>query len=141
DGAYSNYIIDNVAVGGRLGFLNMVQKSDDNTFRYNWTNFNFEPEVTLNAPVSNGFRNTFIRVGGILGAQKIEFKSPGTTNTDKYTTTGFQLGGGYNTFFTDQSAIQLYGGYRSYVEKEKETDNKTKVRGPFISIGVIHSFK
>jgi hypothetical protein len=136
----SYYIIDHVAIGGGLVFNRMVQKSSDNTFTYTWNNFIFEPEVTANVPVENGWRNVFFRAGGQFGSERFQIKTGSNTNTDKYGLSGFHLGLGHNTIIADQTALSLYLNYRSTTVKEKGTDDKTQQRGPGVSAGLVHFF-
>jgi hypothetical protein len=66
----SYYAIDPVAIGGGLRFGHSVQKSNNNSLRYTTNFFEFDPEVTINAPVNNGRRNLFIKGGGYFGSNK-----------------------------------------------------------------------
>jgi hypothetical protein len=137
---YSFYVIDYLAIGGGLVINDMVQKSDDNAFKYTWNNFTFEPQVTANVPVENGLRNVFFRGGYQLGAEKFQTKSGSVTNTDKYSVSGFDLGFGHNSFFANHTAFSLYGGYRSTTIKEKDGNDKTKQRGLAFTAGLVHFF-
>jgi hypothetical protein len=137
----SFYVKDNVALGGGLDFGHMVQKSDDNTFHYTWNYFNFDPEVIINAPVNNGWRNVFVKGGGYFGSNKTTISSITTNSTGKNNITGYNFGAGYFGFFSEQTAVQTCVYYRSTTTRYKDTDDKAINRGIAVSVGLVHSFR
>jgi hypothetical protein len=136
----SYYIIDHLALGGAFGLSHRLNKSDDNSSSLNTNGISFDPEVIINLPADNGWRNLFAKGGGYFGANKNESKSPTGTNTFKTGTTGYNIGVGYYAFLAEETALQTCVYFRSITIKDKDSEDKTKQHGLAISIGLAHSF-
>jgi len=136
----SYYIVNNLALGGRLIYTGSVQKSDDNAIRYNNNEFDFVPEVIFNMPADNGWRNLFVKGGGYFGSTKSEIKSNNNTTTNKESFTGYNFGLGYYAFFADETALKICTYHRSITYKDKESDDKTRYQGFAAEVGISHWF-
>lgn len=140
NGGFSYYFIDYLAVGGQLGFRNMLEKSEDNDFKYTWSSFSFAPNITANVPVDNCWRNVFLKAGVNFGSDTYKVDAFGNTSTDKYSQMGFNAGVGFNHFIEKHTAFSATVGYRSNTTKEKDTDDESKTSGIFVSGGLRFSF-
>lgn len=136
----SFYVIDNLALGGGLNYNNSVQKSDDNTIKYNSNQLEFDPEAIFNFPGSGAWRNLFVKGGGYFGSNTTKVNANNTTTTNKESFNGYNFGLGYYAFFADQSALKICTYYRTITYKDKETDDKTKYKGFAAEVGIVHSF-
>ena len=136
----SYYIINHIAIGGRLRFSHSVEKADDNSFRITGNAFEFDPEIIINAPVKNGWRNLFVKGGGYFGSSKSEVKITGNTDINKLGISGYNVGIGYYAFLAGESALKTCIYYRSLTNKQEDTNDKFRYRGFAVDVGIVHSF-
>jgi hypothetical protein len=123
------FVINNLAVGGALGFSSSTYKEDDD-YKYVSTEITIEPMARYYLP-----QNIFFQARGILGSSTDKEDDAGTIDKDKYGVTGFSLGVGYAYFLGENVAVEPLVGYESKGYKHKDTDVKYVYGGMFLSIG------
>jgi hypothetical protein len=137
---YNYYIFNYVALGAAIRYSSHVEDPKSTAYKYTSSSWEIMPQVTLNAPVMNGWNNTFLQFGAGFGQQKNEVDDAGNKTTDKTKLSSYCGWLGYNDFFTDHLSLTPMVGYRWTTQKDTETDNKYKRKGIDIEIGLKYQF-
>ena len=134
---YMYYIVNNLSFGAGIDFGSSLYKNSAGNSRQSSTSFSFMPMVQFNIPsTSQGLNNLYLKGGYGFGMDRSEFKSGNNTNTNKYSTTDFCMGLGYNFFFSKGLSFTPMLSYDMSSSKNKDTGIKEKYNGPEISIGI-----
>jgi hypothetical protein len=135
DFCYGNYILPYFAVGAgfRFGGTELKDKeSDDKTTTGKWM---FSPMVVLNAPVDNGWNNSFLQFKVGFGAETNTSSGGTNSSTEKNNIFGYSGMFGYNDLVARKVAITAKIGYEWNSFKNTDTDTKQKSNGPAFEMG------
>jgi hypothetical protein len=131
DPQFGIFIIDNLAVGGALGFSTYTYNEEGDDYKYVSNEITIEPMVRYYLAQGIFFQGRFI-----LGTSTDKTTEDGTTDKDPYTVSGFSLAAGYAYFLGDHVAIEPQLGYQSLGYKHKDTDVKFNDAGIYVRVGL-----
>ena len=124
------FVIDNLAVGGALGFSTDTYKEDDSDYKSVDNEITIQPVVRYYLSQGIFFQGNFI-----VGSAKSKVTEDGTTDETKYNVSGWSLSAGYAFFLNDHVAIEPRLGYSGKGYKNKENDVKSVDNGLYIRVG------
>jgi outer membrane protein len=124
------FVINNLAVGGALGFSTESYKEDDSDYK------SVDNEITIQ-PVARYYlsQGIFFQGNFIVGSAKNKVTDNGDTDETKYNVSGWSLSAGYAYFLNDHVAIEPQLGYSGKGYKNKENDVKYVDNGLYIRVG------
>jgi hypothetical protein len=136
-----HYVVDNLAIGigVQLDGLNTNDKNSD--YKTSTLDFYATPRARYHAPIQGALNGLFAEGGVLFGSMvdKTTFND-GTTSENKTGTFGWNVGLGYDFYFTKNFSVT---GLFEYVDKthtNKETDVETKEKGTRFMLGMSYTF-
>ena len=133
---YNYYILDYLALGAEVQYGNSVNDPKNSNYKFTANSWNIMPMLTLNAPVKNGWNNTFLRLGAGFGQLKITVDDSGTKTTQKDKLTNYGGWLGYNDFIAEHLSLAPMIGYQWITDKDNDTKVKVKARGIDLRLGI-----
>ena len=136
-----HYVADNLAVGlgVQLDGLNTSDKNSD--YKTSSVDFYATPRVRYHAPVEGPINGLFAEGGVLFGSMtdKTTFQDGSTTET-KSGTFGWNIGIGYDLYFTKNFSMTGILEYADKTHTDKDTDAETKEKGTRFLIGMSYTF-
>ncbi len=124
------FVINNLAVGGALGFSTESYKEDDSDYKSVDNEITIQPLVRYYLSQGIFFQGNFI-----VGSAKSKVTDNGDTDETKYNVSGWSLSAGYAYFLNDHVAIEPQLGYAGKGYKNKQNDVKYVDNGLYIRVG------